>query len=96
MYSRFITVKTLSMAAHPVFNARRTDPVEEDLVEGRLDLLESLHHRPRVDEPAQEVLRIRPLGQLDLEEAVRIVDAPDESIVRQHRGDAIGRAPIEA
>src|SRR5215217_237785 len=81
-YSRLATTKILlTMARHPGFYAVRADALNEDLVQRRLHELETLDAGASFDEPAQQQLRIGAGGQLDLEEAIVLVELLHEAAV---------------
>src|ERR1017187_1448630 len=91
-YSRLMTTQSLSMACHPHFDARGADFLEEDLVQRRLYQFEPLHFRARLDEPAEQGLRVGVLLERDLEEPVRIVHALDHLVVAEHAAHELGAA----
>src|SRR4051812_10905554 len=88
-YSRLMTAQSLAMSTHPLLDAcgpgactRRADAssnfLRKDLMQRRLDHLESLYRRAGGDDALEQCLWIRPRCQLDLEEAVGIVGALNE------------------
>src|SRR5690349_1307727 len=72
-YSRLMIAKSLPMTAHPRLDAGCANRVEEDAMQRRLDELEALDSRAGVHEPAQQELRARAGGELELHGAVGVV-----------------------
>src|SRR5579885_2161928 len=92
-YSRFATtIILLAMSGQPRFDAGGADTLEEDLMQRGLHELEALDARARVDEPAQQDLRVRVRRELDLEIVVVVVELRHELRVAQHGADAVLRA----
>jgi hypothetical protein len=94
-------VQSLAMSGHSYFDsfcprllARRArscpDSLEENLVEGRLHKLESLDDRSCRDNAMQQVLRIRPVHQLDFEVAIGVVDPSHKSPVSENLSYSVG------
>src|SRR3954469_17244516 len=101
-YSRLMIAQSLAMSAHPLFDLGPCDALvgrsvcahllQEDLMQRRLDHLESLYRCARLDNAAQQHLRVGAGRHLDLEETVRVVGALDQSLVpqdRRHSGHAV-------
>src|SRR6185437_3359908 len=96
MYSRFATaINLLSMSGQPLFDASRADALQEDLMQRRPHQLEALDVRARLDEPAQQHLRIGGRRQLQLEKVVVLVQLADQRRVAQHAPHAVVRAARE-
>src|SRR2546423_10261467 len=83
-YSRLMIAQSLAMSAHPFLDSSRADLLQEDLVQRRLDHLESLHRRARIDNPLEQRLRIGAWRHLDLEKTVRVIGAPNQRVVAQN------------
>src|SRR5690242_15754485 len=77
-YSRLMTAQSLAMSAHSLFDAGGADFLQEDLMQRWLNELEALNLRARLHDLSQQRLRIRAGRQLDLEEPIGIISAPDE------------------
>src|SRR4051794_19882167 len=86
-YSRLMTAHSLAMSAHSLFNSGGADLLQEDLMQRRLNHLESLNRRAGVDDSAQQRLRIRAGSQLDLEKSIGVVGALDQRVVAQDLHD---------
>src|SRR6476469_7522522 len=69
-YSRLMTAQSLAMSAHSFFNASRSHLLQEDLVQRRLDHLETLHSNTRLDDSTQQRLQVCARRELDLEKTV--------------------------
>src|SRR5437762_3427751 len=59
-YSRLKTTNILPMAGHPGLDTLGADPIEEDLLERRLNELESAERRTCGDDASQQLLRVGP------------------------------------
>jgi hypothetical protein len=95
-YSRFMIAQSLAMSAHPHFDARRSNSLQEDLVKRRTNDLESIDCCACIDHAMQQRLRIGSVGELYLEKPVGIIDAVDERTVGQHSGDLRRRSACES
>src|SRR5450759_9131 len=84
-YSRLMIAQSLAMSGHPLFDANRTDLLKENLMQRRLDHLESLHRGARFDDSPKQHLRIGARRHLDLEEFVGVVSALHQGVVAQYR-----------
>src|SRR6266550_6969701 len=88
-YSRLMIAQSLAMSGHPLFDALSADLLQKDLVQRRLDHLESLYGCAGLDNASQQSLWISARHHLDLEKAVRIVCALHERVVPENRSDAL-------
>src|SRR5450756_551668 len=59
-YSLLMIAQSLAMSGHSLFDAGGTDFLKENLMQRRLDHLESLHCGARFDDPAEQRLWISP------------------------------------
>src|SRR5450756_408263 len=84
-YSRLMIAQSLAMSGHPLFDANRTDLLKENLMQRRLDHLESLHRGARFDDSPEQHLRIGARRHLDLEEFVGVVSALHQGLIAQYR-----------
>src|SRR5450759_4775742 len=87
-YSLLMIAQSLAMSGHPLFDAGGTDFLKENLVQRRLDHLESLHRGARFDYPPKQRLWIGPRRHLDLEKPVGVVSALHQRAVAQYRRHA--------
>src|SRR5437763_4655331 len=92
-YSRLATTQNLSMTGHPRLDAACADAFDENLMKRWENELEALDASARLHESAKELLGIGPGCQLDLEIAVVVVEALDESRVAEDMADAILAGP---
>jgi hypothetical protein len=95
-YSRFMIAQSLAMSAHPHFDARRSNSLQEDLVKGRTDNFKPIDRCACGDNAMQQSLRVCSIRELDLEVPVGIVDTIDERTVGQHSGDLRRRSACES
>src|SRR5664279_367857 len=86
-YSRLMIAQSLAMSAHSRLDARRANRVEENAVQRGLHELEALDGGAGVDQLAEEKLRVGNRCELDLDGAIRIVDAFDERAIGEDLGD---------
>src|SRR6476646_5642488 len=99
-YSRLMIAQSLAMSAHslldssrprgcPGFARTRSDFLKKDLMQRRLDHLESLYGCPRFHDSPQQRLWIRARCHLDLEKTIGVVRALHQRVVAQYRCDSL-------
>ena len=81
------------MSGHPLFDAAGADLLQKDLMQRRLHHLESLNANTRIYQSTQEILCISVGGELDLEKAVRIIDALDQRLIVEDSANSAFHPP---